>query len=321
MKKCPKCKAEIEENSRFCLYCMTSFEEKQIIETKKKNRRWLYIIAALLAFLFLGFLVFLFSQNENSAKASKSSSKEAVASRDVSDNKEQSSEFENGKSSDLSSNKTPDSSKNEDDTDNKISGNTSDNKVSNAPQNTLPSNNTSSGTTSKKPSSSNKTEENSGSGSSGPIDLTSATYYYRDAKYGDDFLVSANLENAVVITGVKTPSADGKYEIPETLSGKRVIAIMPLAFCDNSVSNTVRTVVVPSSVKTIWNDAFATCYNLTDIYFKGNSVYTESQAFAQSSKRSGTLTIHCSAGCSDRNYRYYKNSASYYDAKYQEWNG
>jgi hypothetical protein len=147
------------------------------------------------------------------------------------------------------------------------------------------------------------------------------TYIYRDAKYGDDFSVSANLENAVVITGVKTTAADGKYIIPETLDGKKVIAIMALAFCDDKISSTVKTVIVPSSVKTIWNNAFANCYNLTDIYFKGNSIYTESNAFPETSKRNGTLTIHCSANCSDRNYRYYKNSASYYDAKYEEWNG
>lgn len=146
-------------------------------------------------------------------------------------------------------------------------------------------------------------------------------YIYRDAKYGDDFSVSADLENAVVITGVKNASADGKYIIPETIDGKKVVAIMALAFCDDSISNTVKTVVVPSSVKTIWNNAFAICYNLTDIYFMGNSVYTESNAFPEASKRNGTLTIHCSANCSDRNYRYYKNSASYYDAEYEEWNG
>ena len=75
----------------------------------------------------------------------------------------------------------------------------------------------------------------------------------------------------VVITGVKTAATDGKYVIPETLDGKKVIAIMALAFCDNNISNTVKTVFVPSTVKTIWNNAFATCYNLTDIYFKGTS--------------------------------------------------
>jgi hypothetical protein len=129
------------------------------------------------------------------------------------------------------------------------------------------------------------------------------------------------LENAVVITGVKTTAADGKYIIPETLDGKKVVAIMALAFCDDNISSTVKTVIVPSSVKTIWNYAFANCYNLTDIYFKGNAIYTESNAFPEKSKRNGTLTIHCSANCSDRNYRYYKNSASNYDAEYEEWNG
>ena len=96
---------------------------------------------------------------------------------------------------------------------------------------------------------------------------------------------------------------------------------MGLAFCDDNISSTVKTVIVPSSVKTIWNNAFANCYNLTDIYFCGNSIYTESNAFPETSRRNGTLTIHCSANCSDRNYRYYKNSASYYDAEYEEWNG
>ena len=129
------------------------------------------------------------------------------------------------------------------------------------------------------------------------------------------------MKNAVVITGVKNASSDGKYMIPETIDGKKVVAITALAFCDDSISSTVKTVIVPSSVKTIWNNAFANCYNLTDIYFKGNAIYTESNAFPEVSKRNGTLTIHCSANCSDRNYRYYKNSASYYDAEYEEWNG
>ena len=129
------------------------------------------------------------------------------------------------------------------------------------------------------------------------------------------------MENSVVITGVKTVSANGEYKIPDTIDGKKVVAIMGLAFCDEGISSTVKKVIVPSTVKTIWNNAFANCYNLTDIYFCGNSIYTESNAFPETPKRNGTLTIHCSANCSDRNYRYYKNGASYYDAEYEEWNG
>ena len=148
------------------------------------------------------------------------------------------------------------------------------------------------------------------------------TYGYRAAKYGDDFSVSYNFpENAIVITDVTTPAANGEYIIPETIDGKPVVAIMGLAFSNSAVSATVKKVVVPASVKTIWGNAFANCYNLTDIYFRGTAIYTETYAFPEVSKRTGTLTIHCSATCSDRNLRYYKNSAVYYDAVYQEWNG
>ena len=45
MKKCPFCKAEIEENARFCLYCMKSFDEKTVINPPKK-RRWIWILPA-----------------------------------------------------------------------------------------------------------------------------------------------------------------------------------------------------------------------------------------------------------------------------------
>lgn len=120
---------------------------------------------------------------------------------------------------------------------------------------------------------------------------------------------------------ISTASSTGEYTIPETIDGKKVIAIMGFAFCDDSIENTVKRVVVPATVKTIWNYAFADCYNLTDIYFCGNAIYVEGNAFANQANRTGTLTIHCSANCSDRNYRYYKNNASNYDALYEEWNG
>ncbi len=150
---------------------------------------------------------------------------------------------------------------------------------------------------------------------------TPVTYLYRDARYGDDFSVHAALDNAVVITGVSTPSADGTYVIPATLGGKTVVAIMGNAFSAENVRNTVKQVVVPAGVKTIWNYAFAKCGQMTDIYFCGNAIYTEAHAFADVADRVGTLTIHCSASCSDRNYRYYKNSASAYGALYEEWTG
>ena len=325
MKKCPKCKAEIQEEARFCLYCMTSFEEKQTIETpKENNKRWLIIIAAVLAVVLVVISIFLFvpkgndsndTNNNSNSSSFSSGSNTSTDNKDTASSEQQGDEGGGGESSSPSSNSQPQNSTNN--TTNNTSGNTTTNSTTNSgSQNNSTTNNSATSSTSN-----NKTENNdSGSSSTTtttPTETTTVTYIYRDAKYGDDFSVGADLENAVVITGVKTTAADGKYIIPETIDGKKVVAIMALAFCDDSISSTVKTVIVPSSVKTIWNNAFANCYNLTDIYFKGNAIYTESNAFPEVSKRNGTLTIHCSANCSDRNYRYYKNSASYYDAEYE----
>ncbi len=325
MKKCPECKAEIEENARFCLYCMTSFEEKQVaIAPKEKNKLWLYIIAIVLVIALIASGIFIVISKGGSSDKSKDSSKNSSISNDLNDydndtvsSEQQKGESEGNEVSAPSNNhQSQDTSKNDDTTNINMNSGSQGGTVSDG---------LTTGTSSGGLSGSNKPENNNSNSSSSentPIHKAEEVeYIYRNAKNGDDFSVNADLENAVVITGVKGTSADGKYIIPETIEGKRVMAIMPLAFCDEKISNTVKSVVVPSSVKTIWNDAFANCYNLTDIYFKGNSVYTENLAFAETSKRNGVLTIHCSAGCNDRNYRYYKNSAAYYDAKYEEWNG
>lgn len=48
MKKCPYCKAEIEENARFCLYCMKPLVEKETITPPKKRRRiWVFVAVVL----------------------------------------------------------------------------------------------------------------------------------------------------------------------------------------------------------------------------------------------------------------------------------
>ena len=153
----------------------------------------------------------------------------------------------------------------------------------------------------------------------------SATYSYRDAT-AEDCFTSGNIpatpvENVIVITGVSTASSDGVYIIPDIIDGKKVAAIMPSAFCDAAIKDSVKKVVVPSSVKTIWQNAFSDCYNLTDIYLRGSTIDIFENAFADLSKRTSKLTIHCSRECKTFGFYYYRNIVQDYDADYQQWNG
>ncbi len=429
MKTCPKCKAKIEDEARFCLYCMTSFEKKQTIEEPNgNNKRWPHRLVTILAVVFvvLGVVFVMpkhsdkqnndvdsgvllgneptttaennvtttdeqqnnkfegaatvisttnnqptlkskgtvtekttasaaltsgntkskttttsFTKQSSSNKTSTTATTEkTTASTPLTSNTTKSKTTTTAFTKQSSNNKTSTTATTEKTTVSAaLTSNTTKSKTTTTEKTTvstaLTSNATKSKTTARHTTTSNSLHNGVIMSPTTATETTTttvlatttsstaetATYLYRDARYGDDFSVGAVLENAVVITGVKTVCADGVYEIPETLDGKKVIAIMAQAFNDETIRDTVKTVIVPATVKTIWNYAFSSCYQLTDIYFKGNSIYTEAYAFAPLSKRSGTLTIHCSSTCNDRNYRYYKNSAWYYDAQYKEWNG
>lgn len=328
MRKCPFCNADIEENARFCLYCMNSLEKKQVIETPKENKKqWLIILISIL-FIVLFIISTIFLLKEDAPDGKQPGSPKNIIEKVL--KKDEVSE-------DLPAEERPAAE------DNILEQPSSETTIQNqnptestTQNNSTTNNNSNSNATTGNMETGTETENNTPSTPSNPApdsdittpstptpnpDIATVTYLYRNAKYGDDFSVSANLEYAVVITGVKTPSASGEYIIPDTIENKKVVAIMGLAFCDNNIRNTVKKVVVPASVKTIWNNAFANCYNLTDIYFSGKAIYVEGNAFAPKSNRNGTLTIHCSYDCSDRNYRYYRNSAVYYDALYEEWDG
>ncbi len=49
MKLCPNCKAEMDDNARFCLCCMTSLDEKELISPSvRKKRRWPLVLLCVL---------------------------------------------------------------------------------------------------------------------------------------------------------------------------------------------------------------------------------------------------------------------------------
>lgn len=324
MKKCPFCKADIEENARFCLYCMTSLDNKEVIEkTKCRHRQWLIIAIFVMLFALVAGIIWFALGKNDSATTADAHAKSKMTSKDAStdtgsillDHENVTSNNDLSRFPIITGNDQPSSRNNSslNQSGSQINIQTGSDKSN--------SSTTATGITSSNSQTINTNSNNSPSDASTTSPVLTVTYTYRDAKNGDDFYVYADLENAVVITGVSTVSETGEYIIPEKIDGKKVIAVMGGAFCDEHIKDTVKKVVVPASVKNIWNYAFSRCYNLTDIYFRGDAIYTEAQAFAPSSQRNGTLTIHCSANCNDRNFRYYKNSAAGYDAEYQEWNG
>ena len=277
MKKCPFCNADIEKSAKFCIFCMTSLDKKQYIETVEiKNKWWkLVIVAVLIIVLILGVVLGMHSsENEGALRKgeqdatttphSKTDSNAETKEKTIAVTDKQGNTFyyqiEQADESVVDSTKKSTANKEKPKT---TASATNSNQTS-------PTNNSQvDSTPTSEPTAKSTVTTKSG-----------ATYLYRDARLGDDFSVSYPTENCVVITGVSTPSSDGEYTIPKTINGKTVIAIMGGAFSGENIKNTVKKVIVPSSVKTIWNYAFSSCYYLSDIYFCGNSIYTEANAFA-----------------------------------------
>ena len=337
MKKCPHCKADIEENARFCLYCMTPLDEKQTVNPAQHNHttRWLVLLAAFLVLALAAGGIWLglgqglpVSTKDGGSSSSRTTTGEASSETDNASSAGESAPADTSQpghtapagssppagQTDPSSGGTQPRPQPSPGT---ASGGVSADTTSGSPSVTTTASAT--GTTG--------TQAPGSSAANPPASTTtppasSVVYTYRQAQKGDDYWRRSFDEDEVVITGVRTASETGEYVIPEQIDGKTVIAVMHRAFTDEDICDTVRKVVVPATVTTIWDYAFSTCYNLTDIYFCGDAIYTSPQAFAWEPRRTGTLTIHCSADCSDRNFRYYKDCADgSYDAVYEEWNG
>ncbi len=313
MKKCPKCKAEIQDEARFCLYCMTSFEEKQPIEIKKeKNKRWLYIIAAVLVFAIIISSIIIFAPKDSDSKEKNNTANNTFISSnsDTSDDSNNTTPNEQEKNP-SNSNKTStpsDNSNNDNDTGN--DDNTND----------KPNNNTTDDTPNDNTGDDTENDDTTDTPTNTQPKFTYVTATIANA-YPTGYSATYAPENAIVITKVNYKETSGNYVIPDTIDGKTVAAIMPSAFSDSQISSSVKSVTLPSSVKTIWNDAFKNCYNLTHLYLKSAVIAIYEDAFPSSSKRIGKLTIHCKKDCRNFDYYYYRNIASRYDADYVEWNG
>lgn len=363
MKNCPNCHAEIEDNARFCVYCMSSLQEKEIITNKKEtNKRWLYIAAVcLLVVLILLFIILLLNGKFKKDNGNNNSSNTALSSTVSDDDGNNSSPQNNGDGSSSNGdnggeNSTPDTDTDSDsDGDSNslspvtpsvpvVPGNTvipgteqnptvtpdTEQNPTVPPQNTGDDNTTAPDDTKNETNNDNSDGDTTDDGTANeqpPVQNTTPTYNYRDALYTECYMYGNQpqnqyMENHVVITGVSGIASNGIYEIPETIDGKKVVAVMQSAFSNPDVSASVKKIVLPTTMRSVWENAFSDCYNLTDIYFRSKSISVSEQAFADVSKRTSKLTIHCSSDCKDARYYYYRTVATKnYNANYLEWNG
>ena len=323
MKKCPFCKADIEDNARFCLYCMKPLNEKEVIPPPQRQLQWWpFAVAAVLLVALL--VVILLIPKGNADRPSESTGEESTSTSQTVDSQASQTTDEG------TQNTLNEGGESQGDTQN-AAGTPDTNQKPNQSQNSNTQTPTESTTPATKPTTPTKAPTNPATTpqeTTQPEETTEETtlpenttvpetqktevvYTYRAARAGDDFNAQyQNTGNDIVITGISQSSVDGTYDIPSYIDGKKVIAIVANAFSGSNA----KVVYIPATVKTIWNYAFADC-GLTDIYFRGNAIYTENKAF------SGSITIHCSASCSDRNFHYYKNCAASYGATWAEWNG
>ncbi len=338
MKKCPFCKSDIDDNARFCLYCMSSLEDKKIVENKKHDNKWWLCIIAIVLLLALIFGISMLALSKNTVNNSSYESlvqSELISHTDLlypnsissigsSSKNSSESEFEN--SSETSS-KRPSETTDASDT---SSNNKTDDNTHPASSQIVNSTEQTSSVTTQPPSQPTETENSEITDSSDQTDVdaptqTVVTYTYRDATTADCFPTGYTPiytpENVIVITGVNSIASDGVYIVPEKIDGKKVAAIMPSAFCNESISKTVKKVVLPPTVRTIWHNAFSKCYNLTDIYIQSEVIGIYESAFPNTYDRTGTLSIHCKYNCRNFDFYYYRNIADDYNAQYQEWNG
>lgn len=69
MKLCPKCNAELDDNTRFCLHCMTSLDKKeQIPLPAQKRRRWQLLLSGLLVLFIAAGIALFFNRPEETEK-------------------------------------------------------------------------------------------------------------------------------------------------------------------------------------------------------------------------------------------------------------
>ncbi len=309
MKKCPYCSATIEENARFCIYCMRELEGKNktgkiktLFNKKVVLVSFLVVIIAALVTVF----ILLKPKTEPNLKGKISGTNSGNTTFEDTQDGKYEPQNPTGEGSYVGSSEGSSGP-----------GGSGGNNGSNNGGN-------SGGEQSGENDSGSSVPSGVQGGGDNEPTVIQAEYTYRAAENTDVFVTGADLINKITITGIKKQSSNGIYKIPETIDGKKVVAIGRLAFWSEDMpNNNMKKIVIPASVKSINEVAFAGCTSLTDVYYCGDSIHTDARAFYKNSYNivSSNIKLHCGYNCDDMNFRYYRNTASNYGVTYCQWDG
>lgn len=268
MKTCPKCGAQMEENARFCLYCMTSLEQKTSlkISLRTKKVRWLCSVFCILTVVIAlcGFGIAFSGKSDNSPKKKSPTNTKSHPSS-VSENDENPSQnplfsaLFSSSSDSSSTEKTPSTSHQTsqgNETGSNISGQSgisSSSKVSSGVSSGT-STNSQNSSPSSSPSSSSTVTSSTVTSSTVTSSTPSApsTDYYPES----NFLKYAKYEienGEATITGFTYSGLSVHLQIPSYIEGAPVTNIGYKAF---SGKHDIKSVLLPSTLKTISSYAF-----------------------------------------------------------------
>ena len=282
MKLCPNCKAELDDQARFCVCCMTSLEEKeQISPPAPRVRQWPLVLLCLLLF---GAVLFLaFSGNEPDTPPAETVPTESTATEESTEPTEAATES--------TESTVPDATQPQETTEPILA------------QVTEPARPTQPVATDPVPTTEPATEA-----TTEPTD--SATEPTETTTLGADSIYTYRRDEQgnIYITGVRIPQEDGYYEIPWRIPGHSIYGIDNYAF----VGTNARVVFI-DSIEWIGHMAFAGC-PLTDVYFE-YGMHIELDAFTGCTD----LTLHVDPFYENQFGMSYSECAHLYGASWESW--
>ena len=325
MRKCPHCQADIQENARFCLYCMQPLVQKQTVAPKKKRSIWWLIPVVALILLVSLAILWLVQDAPVTPSAAVS-----VPESSVGDTTGQETE---GSAPQI----TPaDPTQGPTQPTTPVAATPSESK----PAETTPTSPTTQPTG--EPTTAPTTEVteptpvidygNGIPGTTGYRTQTSIQHYNTACDddfpfYGpgaDAFLYSpctasdvphSSLVRGYVASGGCGNVRCGIYTISDTPFGQPVVAIR----C--GINDDIVKLTVPETVIAIGSRAFEECFEFKYLCIKGEQMDIALDAFPPMESRWYQIVICCSATCKNYKGEYIKDIVGRYGAVWEEWNG